>query len=38
MADGDTSNNRLQRTVIGRAALPLEREVSGLITLEVEIE
>ena len=38
MADGDTSNNRLQRIVIGRAALPLEREVSGLITLEVEIE
>jgi hypothetical protein len=38
LADGDTSGNRLRRQVIGRAALPLEREVSGLITLEIEIE
>ena len=38
LADGDTSDNRLQRRVIGRAILPLEREVTGLITLEVEIE
>ncbi|MCL1907874.1 MAG: hypothetical protein FWG12_00725 [Holophagaceae bacterium] len=39
LADGDTSgNSRLQRRVIGRAVLPLEREVMGLVTLEVEIE
>jgi hypothetical protein len=38
LADGDTSGNRLQRLVIGRAALPLEREVQGLLTLEIEIE
>jgi hypothetical protein len=38
LADGDTSGNRLQRLVIGRAALPLEREVNGLLTLEIEIE
>lgn len=38
LADGDTSSNRLQRQVIGRAALPLEREVTGLLSLEVEIE
>jgi hypothetical protein len=38
MSDGDTSENRLQRRVIGRAVLPLEREVRGLFTLELEIE
>jgi hypothetical protein len=38
LADGDTSSSRLQRQVIGRAALPLEREVTGLLSLEVEIE
>jgi len=38
MSDGDTSENRLQRRVIGRAVLPLEREVLGLFTLELEIE
>jgi hypothetical protein len=38
LADGDISNNRLQRRVLGRAALPLEREVTGLLTLEVMIE
>jgi len=38
LTDGDTSSNRLQRQIIGRAALPLEREVSGLLSLEVEIE
>jgi len=38
LSDGDTSSNRLQRQVIGRAALPLEREVTGLLSLEVEIE
>jgi hypothetical protein len=38
LADGDVSGNRLQRRVLGRAALPLEREVMGLLTLEVEIE
>jgi hypothetical protein len=38
MSDGDTSENRLQRRVLGRAVLPLEREVTGLFTLELEIE
>jgi hypothetical protein len=38
LADGDATSNRLQRRVLGRAALPLEREVMGLVTLEIEIE
>jgi hypothetical protein len=38
LADGDVSGNRLQRRILGRAALPLEREVQGLMTLEIEIE
>jgi hypothetical protein len=37
-SDGDTSQNRLQRIILGRAILPLEREVSGFFVLEVEIE
>lgn len=37
-SDGATSDNRLQRRIIGRAWLPLEREVKGLVQLEVEIE
>lgn len=37
-ADGASSDNKLQRHIIGRAVLPLEREVKGLITLEVEID
>jgi hypothetical protein len=36
--DGATSDNRLQRRIVGRAVLPLEREVRGLSQLEVEIE
>ena len=36
--DGATSDNRLQRHIIGRALLPLEREVRGISQLEVEIE
>jgi hypothetical protein len=36
--DGASSDNRLQRRIIGRALLPLEREVRGLSQLEVEIE
>ncbi len=36
--DGATSDNRLQRRIIGRALLPLEREVRGISQLEVEIE
>jgi len=38
LADGNSSGSRLQRRVLGRAALPLEREVQGLLTIEVEIE
>jgi hypothetical protein len=37
-ADGATSDNKLQRRIVGRAVLPLEREVRGLSQLEVEIE
>ena len=37
-SDGGSSDNKLQRYIIGRALLPLEREVRGLITLEVEID
>jgi hypothetical protein len=36
--DGASSDNRLQRRIVGRAVLPLEREVRGLSQLEVEIE
>jgi len=36
-SDGDGSN-RLQRQIIGRSVLPLEREVQGLVSLELEIE
>ncbi len=36
--DGASSDNRLQRRIIGRALLPLEREVRGISQLEVEIE
>ncbi len=36
--DGGSSDNKLVRHIIGRAVLPLEREVHGLVTLEVEIE
>lgn len=36
--DGASSDNRLQRRVLGRAVLPLEREVRGLSLLDVEIE
>jgi hypothetical protein len=37
-SDGGSSDNKLQRHIIGRALLPLEREVKGLISLDVEIE
>lgn len=37
-ADGASSDNRLQRRIVGRAVLPLDREVRGLSQLEVEIE
>jgi hypothetical protein len=36
--DGDSNTNRLQRRIVGRAVLPLEREVQGLVSLELEIE
>jgi len=37
-SDGDSTANRLQRRIVGRALLPLEREVRGLVSLELEIE
>ncbi|WP_243321594.1 SpoIVB peptidase S55 domain-containing protein [Geothrix sp. SG200] len=36
--DGASSDNKLQRRIIGRAVLPLDREVRGLSQLDVEIE
>ncbi|HJW73968.1 MAG TPA: SpoIVB peptidase S55 domain-containing protein [Geothrix sp.] len=36
--DGASADNRLQRRILERAVLPLEREVRGLSQLEVEIE
>jgi len=37
-SDGDGVGNRLQRKVISRGVLPLEREVHGLVNLELEVE
>jgi hypothetical protein len=37
-SDGASSDNKLQRRILGRAVLPLEREVRGLSQLEVEVE
>jgi hypothetical protein len=37
-SDGDATENRLQRQIISRGVLPLEREVRGLVSLELEIE
>jgi len=37
-SDGDGGSNRLQRKIISRAVLPLEREVHGLVNLDLEIE
>ena len=36
--DGDGTANVLQRRIVGRAILPLERELAGLVSLELEIE
>jgi hypothetical protein len=37
-SDGDATGNTLQRQIISRGVLPLEREVHGLVSLELEIE
>ena len=37
-SDGDSRSNQLQKHIISRSLLPLEREVNGLVGLEVEIE
>ena len=37
-ADFDTTSNRLFRRIVGRSVLPLEREVKGLVQLDIEIE
>ena len=37
-SDGDGSSNRLQRRIISRGVLPLEREVRGMVSLDLEIE
>ena len=37
-SDGASSSNRLQRQIISRAVLPLEREVRGLVTLDLDID
>lgn len=38
LADGMSADNKLQRRILGRGVLPLEREVHGMLTLDVEIE
>jgi hypothetical protein len=38
LGDGDAAGNRLERRIVGRAFLPLEREVKGLVSMELEIE
>ena len=38
MTDGMSADNKLQRRFLGRGILPLEREVRGMLTLDVEIE
>ena len=37
-SDGDGGSNRLQRRIISRGVLPLEREVHGLVNLDLDIE
>jgi hypothetical protein len=37
-SDGDATGNRLQRQIVSRGVLPLEREARGLVALKVEIE
>ncbi|HLO67904.1 MAG TPA: SpoIVB peptidase S55 domain-containing protein [Holophaga sp.] len=37
-ADGDFNANRLQRQIVSRTVLPLETEVRGLVTMELEVE
>jgi hypothetical protein len=37
-SDGDSTTNRLIHQVIARGVLPLESEVKGLVSLELEIE
>ena len=37
-SDGDAAGNRLQRQIISRAVLPLEREVRGMVSLDLDIE
>ena len=37
-SDGDFNGNRLSHQVISRGVLPLESEVHGMISLDVEIE
>jgi hypothetical protein len=37
-SDGDAGGSRLQRQIISRGVLALEREVRGLVTMELEIE
>jgi hypothetical protein len=37
-SDGDATGNRLQRQIISRGVLPLEREARGMVALDLEIE
>ncbi|MGA2081680.1 MAG: SpoIVB peptidase S55 domain-containing protein [Holophaga sp.] len=37
-SDGDSGDNRLQRQIISRGVLPLEREARGLVSLDLNIE
>jgi len=37
-SDGDATGNRLQRQILSRGVLPLEREARGLVSLDLDIE
>jgi hypothetical protein len=37
-SDGDASDNILQREIVSRAVLPMEREVRGMASLDLVIE
>jgi hypothetical protein len=37
-SDGDASGNILQRQIVSRAVLPMDREVRGMASLDLEIE
>ncbi len=37
-SDGGADDGKLKRQIIGRSVLPLDREVRGLASMDIEIE